>query len=520
MATQPVGFSLATEMQSLPEHLDLTTRNESLAVGRMVHVASRTWPGINEPGGVGRIIAVHSSASCKDPRETTHVDVHYMVLRRKEKRVPIQYVTLAPEYEKFEESNDRLRDRNRLKGRCSRCGSLRIDCGSCDWLDEMGQQVERRNSCRATEEPVEEEHEESSTDDEKLQNQLQKTYKKFRSLHQKWGRRRLFRKNDITDDSDIEKENEISHSPPDSRLSAVDEEDDYDDDDTDDDALLNAIARSNSKYSRLRARWHRFGDRDKQGFNHSTQVLQSPASDDGIKQGSIGIGSPDSASDDDIAIADLAQRPKLSNEQASSRRRQSTSVLSVFESVLFRNKKLRLQVSGGTSKRSTAFNDNEEEQPRNNDEQSHSTTANVTESAPLCKVGFVDDVGEVESNPDNNSINDGSDSAFDNEDPDSQPMTIDPDSDFLTCFGAGVSDELLPLGDFIQPEGEEAVQNLPTDTIDLSRNIAFTSLPDFFDRLVAKIEDEILPDSKLEFAYFEKEMADADDSAEIKEGKW
>jgi hypothetical protein len=134
-------------------------------------------------------------------------------------------------------------------------------------------------------------------------------------------------------------------------------------------------------------------------------------------------------------------------------------------------------------------------------------------------VGFVNDVGEAESDFEDDSMNDNSSSPFVNEDPDFQPRSP---NTFTEPFAIkhDVSDELLPLGDFIQPEGEEAVQNLPTDTIDLSRNIGFKSLPLFFDQMATKIEDEILPDAKLDLAYFEREIAEAGYSADEAEVKW
>lgn len=93
------------------------------SVGQLVKVAARTWPGINEPGGVGRVVNVTPES----------VSVRYLVgHRRQEKNVPVQYV--APHI--LESS--RLRDRSMLLGRCKNCGSLRTDCGSCDiWVAEQ-----------------------------------------------------------------------------------------------------------------------------------------------------------------------------------------------------------------------------------------------------------------------------------------------------------------------------------------------------------------------------------------------
>lgn len=87
-------------------------------VGQLVHVDSRTWPGINQPGGVGRVIGTAGD----------RVSVQYVVgHRRCEKEIPVQYV-----HAQNVEGSRSLRNRSMLLGRCSNCGSLRTDCGSCD----------------------------------------------------------------------------------------------------------------------------------------------------------------------------------------------------------------------------------------------------------------------------------------------------------------------------------------------------------------------------------------------------
>ena len=118
-------------------------RHHGMAVGRMVEVLPRTWHGINKPGGVARVTKVYLN----DGGKPTHIDVHYILARNKEKQVPLDYVQLAPQFE-VESNNTRstnsthcqpttsLRDRSMLLGRCKRCGSLRKDCGSCDWAYE------------------------------------------------------------------------------------------------------------------------------------------------------------------------------------------------------------------------------------------------------------------------------------------------------------------------------------------------------------------------------------------------
>jgi hypothetical protein len=139
----------------------------NIRVGSMVEVARRMWPGINQPGGTGRVLCIHTvpSENNEEVGATSisdviiAVDVHYIVEGRKEKRIPIQYVTHSPQYEEEEEvyseivrgGRRRLRDRSQLLGRCKQCGSLRADCGACDWmLEDSHNNKELSNSGKAT----------------------------------------------------------------------------------------------------------------------------------------------------------------------------------------------------------------------------------------------------------------------------------------------------------------------------------------------------------------------------------
>jgi hypothetical protein len=103
----------------------------SFTVGQWVSVASRTSPGINQPGGIGRITALDE--------DRCQVSVKYVLDGRHEKNVHLQYVQMYTWEERTAASsssapkNSRLRDRNMLLGRCTYCGSLRADCQSCDW---------------------------------------------------------------------------------------------------------------------------------------------------------------------------------------------------------------------------------------------------------------------------------------------------------------------------------------------------------------------------------------------------
>mmetsp|Transcript_7738 Transcript_7738/g.11060 ORF Transcript_7738/g.11060 Transcript_7738/m.11060 type:complete len:398 (-) Transcript_7738:166-1359(-) len=68
------------------------------SIGSLVNVESRTWAGINKPGGVGRITAVHYEDDEKDvrfgakPKLVTSVDVKYVVGTGKETYVDVFFV--------------------------------------------------------------------------------------------------------------------------------------------------------------------------------------------------------------------------------------------------------------------------------------------------------------------------------------------------------------------------------------------------------------------------------------------
>jgi hypothetical protein len=74
----------------------------SFTVGEQVNVEARTWPGINKPGGVGKVVKIHTEG----PGIVVAVDVRY-ILGGTEKEVELQYV------QKHEELNRGGRSRSR-----------------------------------------------------------------------------------------------------------------------------------------------------------------------------------------------------------------------------------------------------------------------------------------------------------------------------------------------------------------------------------------------------------------------
>jgi hypothetical protein len=157
------------------------TATNSFHVGQLVNVAPRTWPGINQPGGIGRITGL-----ARD-----RVSVRYVLDGRHEKEIDIKYVGIHQQG-----PIRRLRNRSMLLGRCNVCGSLRTDCGSCDlWIEE--EQVRAsRTLARATEDSLllathnEDDDDEGNNNDdkssssdneefEKIQKQNQRRYRKY-----------------------------------------------------------------------------------------------------------------------------------------------------------------------------------------------------------------------------------------------------------------------------------------------------------------------------------------------------
>ena len=150
----------------------------------MVEVLPRTWPGINKPGGVARVMKCYyereteteteiesntntntntnanantnnnDNSNTQDYKTPTHIDVRYVVgTKRVERKVTMEYCKPAPQYSYVvtgagngnngygngNGANNRapsLRNRSKLLGRCTHCGSLRSDCDSCDWKRE------------------------------------------------------------------------------------------------------------------------------------------------------------------------------------------------------------------------------------------------------------------------------------------------------------------------------------------------------------------------------------------------
>lgn len=147
VATGPAEIAMTNESaaEAPSQSQDMLTEPEQtlyvspayLTIGNFVDVAPRTWPGINQLGGVGCITKTHEvdvKRGNETAKKVVKINVKY-TLGGRESNVDVCYVT---EYV----HGEKLRDRSKQLGRCTRCGSHREDCNSCDWVAEQQQQQE------------------------------------------------------------------------------------------------------------------------------------------------------------------------------------------------------------------------------------------------------------------------------------------------------------------------------------------------------------------------------------------
>ena len=190
-----------------------------LVKGKLVNVISRTWPGINKPGGVGKITKIYTEESSQLIK---CVDVKYIVHGGTDKFIPSEFI----------EPHDYDGDRRRhTSERCTRCKSFRSDCLSCDlrFESEEAERLQREKDEREKErqrledlemERVEKEDEMDSEEEEAYMAEIATRYLKMcrhakkrskQNKRRKNKRQRQSKKNDNIDEnegSDSDEENE------------------------------------------------------------------------------------------------------------------------------------------------------------------------------------------------------------------------------------------------------------------------------------------------------------------------
>jgi hypothetical protein len=481
------------------KHTMSTANDDVITVGRLVDVASRTWPGINKTGGIARVTLVQFHPDTKVP---THVNVTYMVESSKEKRVPVEYVKLAPDYE-TKPSSSSLRNRSLLLGRCLRCGSLRTDCGSCDWAVEEEQvQVEqerptnpptrrsrtvpKQSSRSRIKSAFTHQHASlsSSSEDEEdvaLQELLEQGQKCLRYL----GINKAERK-DLDLDSESSSSERTSKENKAKLRQATPNEVDTDSSDDDLAELVQRGQQRHQRYLHHRSQWNTYDNSsnkdDQPPFrrrNHQS-VLESATTP--------------------LSTTTTSQPPKSKHrrklKKLSKRRRVTLDPESMdkddVEDVAIR----------GASQAETP-------QKRVGPHAMDVEEVGVAESSspeslavPLPDTGW--------SSPDDS-----------NRHSDMEQRPLSSYFDTIDQDGAAGEESTLALSQFIQPEGQEVAENLPQDTLDRTKALPYPDLPRLFDTMVTQIEDEVLPDFKLRIAELQRQwrqvqsprtLADTDDS--------
>lgn len=479
-----------------------------ITVGRLVEVASRTWPGINKPGGVARVVQVHfdgkddETNDNKDKGEIdnqpTHVNVRYIVGSSREKRIPIEYVKLAPQYETNQSVEQptsctyvasSLRDRSMLLGRCRRCGSLRTDCGSCDWA--MEEEVQSMSA--------------SSSKPRASRRKTKRTTTRADSL---------FVDDDNHSDGSSDTDNSSSSSSNEG------------DEDNDMVQLRKLIRQSKEK------RKHRKqSTKEKSNKNRSIVTTlelkrynRSAATSKWRRRYPMLIdGLPSSSSDSSDSEKESKSRRKRLEMDSLGRKSQrlagGTSILESLHSVTdgdngdtnkqsktkpmkSLSKSLKRQSSHTMTKSIELSSDSDSDLDdipissvldrgkHNNHKikslkpaQSGEALVDIPLNTANSHRSIIPNTDEREDSYDQQLLELEARARFQMQQQQQQP--------------SGRNDEDV---DFIQPEGQEAVENLPEDMVDLSRDVPYHELGPLFDSMAAKLEDEILPDFRLKMA--------------------
>lgn len=488
----PFVASMATQDDPCPPSVEELDPG-AFAVDRLVEVASRTWPGINQPGGVARISRVYfqeddEGGNIDDPtgktgqNVPTHVDVLYVVGRSKEKRVPIEYVTLAPQYERpsigARSVGTGLRDRGLILGRCRRCGSLRKDCGSCDWRmeEQLGEEVSTvvhpTKSRRTKSKPLQ--HDMSNV-------------------------------NDVGDSSD-----------------SSDEQDDI--------ALSNLISASRKRYRRhLRNRkLFQTLSTTAEGSLHAAQdgqsVQQTENSNRTMQQSALQIPQDrrDSSSDgDDEDLDELWSRSehryrryaaKRTRWESRQRRRtvaQRDTHMSILETLgrattttTHTNAKPKHAISGKDDTDTESNKIPHETLNRmgkklQRPERQTLSTGDCSDEGPSFEVTERSSPGHLEMQSDDSSINEVASYLSDKNDELYRSGRRDVED---ASTERHINRDELTLSQFIQPEGRDAAEGLPADMVDRTRSIPFVGLAQFFNDTANFLENDAIPSFQLQLA--------------------
>lgn len=460
----------ASNMEKNDKSSSKTEVEYPIIVNAMIEVKPRTWPGINKPGGIAKVTACHYKSD--DESVLTHVDVHYIVVRSKEKMVPVGYITPAPQYDdafqrRKNEGTDilseketnrqyqrlQLRDRSALLGRCKLCGSLRSDCGSCDWMEEERQQRLQSENNATTSHLI---YDDSSSD----QSDIGRIYRDRRSRIQI---------ESSSSDEDISEESS--------------------DESSDDEPLSKKYSFASQKFIIARKTARKLANAEKMN-----SIKQKRAK----KEKKRKLKTKYKASDKQFKERLQFLNTLLSSSKASSRVNDSEQNSSVLETIGNKKQHMldeRTDIARLSKKRRTNVS-KEEQHPEidlasgDNQSVAANVETNAENTAEIPRIGFVhdDDIGEKEDD-----VDDGDDNRH-------SPLNVLPritnyvQKEPLRKRIEGYYNSDSQLDDFIQPEG--TADFLPSDLVDRSARLHFDELPDFLNELHKDLTDSKLPDAR------------------------
>ena len=434
-----------------------------ITVGRLVEVASRTWPGINKPGGVAKVTNVYfdevfekdngPAIGEEKDRDSTHVDVQYVLGNSKEKRVPIEYVQIASQYEEISRSStaiSSLRDRSLLLGRCLNCGSLRMDCGSCDWAleEEQVSAIEKTSN-----------HPSNNNDNNNAQTSRKMYPKIFSNNHKRYRRSRS---------NELSVRNQTEGSSGD------------DSDGSHDTIELQKLIRQARRIHRKGSRYKKYSTREE---NNSK-----------LRQNHRVVNSSSSLSSS--SEVEKLNHPKRRKVAVRSVRTRTLEGKSILESLPSCNKLEVLSSSSESQINHSSMNSSSDE----SDRESSSEQTPLTSQIRLSDTSETDvDIDMFQLDGNAHRIERGSQNSYHQ-----QLLILESRAKLRMEHQQGEHE--ATGGEFIQPEGEEAIENLPNDMVDMSKMIPYADLGSFFDTMITKIEDDMLPDLRLKAAELHRQL--------------
>ncbi|KAG7359615.1 hypothetical protein IV203_034713 [Nitzschia inconspicua] len=546
--------------------------HDVITVGRLVEVASRTWPGINKPGGVARVMEVHfdhnndeflnhppgdnddnptglsSFDSGAHTNRPTHVNVKYILGGSREKRVPVEYVKLAPQYESTNETTattpangtttvattKTLRDRSMLLGRCRRCGSLRKDCGSCDWVTEetmAKNDVDQRRFVSGIDrkrKPVEnaaihqQEQDPFSSNDDDDDEEIEKLIRKLSRRHGHHPRRKKLQ---VQQKNKQPINESIKHRDESLRRKVHQES-----------ALLTATSiNSRKSEGKATSKMNQHVQNDSLSSSedeghlevrHNRRILHQRYQAYSKLSGYSALTSLDfpsssssSSSSEDETLEQIKQRRRARMVA----KRKKAEGFSVLESLPTGSHQRT-----NTADRSTADSIDEIQGERQGDALSFpgvdaddSEESILEQSTHSPETDWRVTIRSSTSSSDSDSMKYGNTNVLDSSSSiiDQQLLALEARArrEGHRIQGQNFDGGRSALEDFIQPEGEAAVENLPSDMVDLSKSIPYKDLAPFFDTLATKLEDETIPDFKLKIALFQRQMREIQNPRTIRQ---